>query len=231
MSMGRRLVVFDWDGTLMDSTGVICRCLAHAFAVAGLPVRSEREYGEIIGLGLDEAFTALAPDADALIRDRVLAAYKDCFFSTDGADMPLFPGVQRTLAHLTARGHTLAVATGKSRRGLDRMLSLYPDLAPHLACSRCADESRSKPHPQMLEEIMAVTGVTPDQCLMVGDSVHDMDMARAAGVTGIGVTCGVHGRDRLMASGAIACIGTVADLPQWLAAEAPRAFVTARAGG
>lgn len=210
-----RLLVFDWDGTLMDSISTICGCLVGAFAAAGLADQGE-SYKEIIGLGLDEALAVLAPGIDGQQREQVLGAYRDCFFAASMAEMPLFPGVERALRDLADAGFHLAVATGKSRRGLDRMLAAHPALAQCIAASRCADESRSKPHPQMLRELLAHFDLPPSAALMVGDSIHDMEMAVAAGVLPVGVCCGVHDAQRLQNHGAQACLADVRDLPAWL---------------
>lgn len=218
-----RLLVFDWDGTLMDSISTICSCLAGAFAAAGLPDREEA-YKEIIGLGLDEALAVLAPGIDEGQREQVLSAYRDCFFAASMAEMPLFPGVEPALRDLADAGFHLAVATGKSRRGLDRMLAAHPTLAQCIAASRCADESRSKPHPQMLHELLDHFALPPGAALMVGDSIHDMEMAVAAGVLPVGVCCGVHDAQRLQTHGAQACLAEVRDLPAWLR----RTMATAR---
>ncbi|MHB0889035.1 HAD family hydrolase [Acidithiobacillus sp.] len=213
-----RLLVFDWDGTLMDSISTICGCLAVAFAAAGLPDRGEA-YKEIIGLGLDEALAMLAPGIGDRQREQVLSAYRDCFFTSSMAEMPLFPGVEPALRDLAAAGFHLAVATGKSRRGLDRMLAAHPALAQCIGASRCADESRSKPHPQMLHELLTHFDLPPSAALMVGDSIHDMEMAVAAGVLPVGVCCGVHDAQRLRAHGAQVCLADLQDLPAWLRRE------------
>ncbi|MBN2678632.1 HAD-IA family hydrolase [Acidithiobacillus montserratensis] len=202
----RRLIIFDWDGTLMDSISTICRCLAHAFAYAGLEDRGEAQYKEIIGLGLNDALAVLAPEADENLRERILEGYRHCFFGTPAAAMPLFPGVEETLSGLADAGYQLAVATGKARRGLDKVLTENPRLAALVSASRCADETRSKPDPLMLEELLDHYQLPPEAAVMVGDTVHDMEMAVAAGVLPIGVLCGVHDGSRLTQAGAQVCI-------------------------
>ncbi|WP_414039762.1 HAD family hydrolase [Acidithiobacillus sp. M4-SHS-6] len=202
----RRLIIFDWDGTLMDSISTICRCLAHAFAHAGLEDRGEAQYKEIIGLGLNDALAVLAPEADEKLRAHILEGYRHCFFSTPAAAMPLFPGVEETLSRLVDAGYQLAVATGKARRGLDKILTEYPRVEALVGASRCADETRSKPDPLMLEELLDHYQLPPKAAVMVGDTVHDMEMAVAAGVLPIGVLCGVHNESRLTQAGAQLCL-------------------------
>ena len=211
-----RLIIFDWDGTLMDSISTICGCLAHAFAYAGLADRGELQYQEIIGLGLEDALAALAPDADKPTRERILRGYRECFFGTPVREMPLFPGVEDTLVQLADVGYEIAVATGKARRGLDRVLGEHPRLAACISASRCADESRSKPDPLMLRELLQHYNLPSAAAIMVGDTVHDMEMAVAAGVLPVGVLCGVHSAERLGASGAAACFADPTALAGWL---------------
>ena len=208
-----RLIVFDWDGTLMDSISTICGCLSHAFAYAGLADCGVQQYREIIGLGLEDALAALAPDADQPTRERILAGYRECFFGTPVGQMPLFPGVEDALVQLAGAGYEIAVATGKTRRGLDRVLGEHPLLAACISASRCADESRSKPDPLMLRELLRHYDLPPAAAIMVGDTVHDMEMAVAAGVLPVGVLCGVHGAERLDASGAAMCLADPTALP------------------
>ncbi|MBU2766306.1 HAD-IA family hydrolase [Acidithiobacillus ferrivorans] len=211
-----RLIIFDWDGTLMDSIPAICGCLTHAFAYAGLADRGEQQYQEIIGLGLDDALAALAPDADKPTRERILEGYRKCFFGTPARAMPLFPGVEDTVLQLADAGYQIAVATGKARRGLDRVLGEHPRLAACISASRCADESRSKPDPLMLYELLKHYDLPPSAAIMVGDTVHDMAMAVAAGVLPVGVLCGVHSAERLDASGAAVCFADPTVLAGWL---------------
>ncbi|MBU2811141.1 HAD-IA family hydrolase [Acidithiobacillus thiooxidans] len=202
----RRLIIFDWDGTLMDSIPTICRCLAHAFAYAGLADRGEEQYKEIIGLGLGDALAVLAPEADENLRSRILEGYRNCFFATPAVDMPLFPGVEQTVIALADAGFEIAVATGKARRGLDKVLNENPHLAARISASRCADETRSKPDPLMLEQLLDHYALAPEAAVMVGDTVHDMEMAVAAGVLPVGVLCGVHDNQRLSRAGAALCL-------------------------
>ncbi|MGC8467500.1 MAG: HAD-IA family hydrolase [Acidithiobacillus sp.] len=212
------LLVFDWDGTLMDSIALICRCLEAAFAYAGLPGRTEADYRSIIGLGLNDALARLAPEADTTACERILEGYRRCYFAADPEDTPLFPGVEDSLRSLREAGFTLAVATGKARRGLDRALAAHPSLGSLFAVTRCADETRSKPHPQMLQEILAATGTAAGAAWMIGDTVHDVAMARAAGVAALGVSCGVDDVATLMREGAFAVLSGPTELPRFLQA-------------
>jgi len=210
------LLVFDWDGTLMDSIPLICRCLEAAFAYADLPGRSVADYRSIIGLGLADALARLAPAADERVRERILEGYRRCYFAASPEDTPLFPGVEDGLQSLREVGFTLAVATGKARRGLDRALAAHPSLARLFTVTRCADESRSKPHPQMLLEILAATGKEAREAWMIGDTIHDVAMARAAGVAALGVACGVDDGETLEREGAFAVLSGPAELPAFL---------------
>ncbi|MHB0874205.1 MAG: HAD family hydrolase, partial [Acidithiobacillus ferrooxidans] len=164
---------------------------------------------------------ALAPDADRSTRERILAGYRECFFGTPVREMPLFPGVEDTVMRLADAGYEIAVATGKARRGLDRVLGEHPRLAACISASRCADESRSKPDPLMLRELLRHYDLPPAAAIMVGDTVHDMEMAVAAGVLPVGVLCGVHGAERLDASGAAMCFADPTALPGWLIRKRP----------
>ncbi|MFZ5660186.1 MAG: HAD family hydrolase [Pseudomonadota bacterium] len=211
-----QLLVFDWDGTLMDSVGTIVHCMAEAFRRAGIEPLPDSRYRSIIGLGLQEALQALTPELPAHAFDAVAQHYRDCFLSAPHEAMPFFPAVEATLGELHARGYRLAVATGKSRRGLVRMFEHHA-VCRLFTSSRCADESRSKPAPDMLLEIMAETGVAAERTLMVGDSIHDIRMARNAGVHGLGISHGVSSAEELRRHGALGCIHHFAELPAWLA--------------
>ncbi len=221
---GYRLVVFDWDGTLMDSEARIVACLRAAIADVGLPPRPAEALRGIIGLGLQEALHALYPDADAAARQALVERYRYHFLVENTTPTALFEGVPALLAALEARGHLLAVATGKGRAGLNAVLE-ETGLAQRFHCTRCADETRSKPHPQMLEQIMDATGSMPRETLMVGDTAFDLEMARHAGADALGVAWGVHGAERLRAQGPLAVVDSVAALHRWLlgADQAPRA--------
>ncbi|HKJ70656.1 MAG TPA: HAD-IA family hydrolase [Gammaproteobacteria bacterium] len=191
-----RLVIFDWDGTLVDSRGVIVATMQAALAEAGLEVLPGEECQQVIGLGLDEALRTLVPEAGPEGWARLRDIYGRRFQEFGAGDMPFFPGVAEGLAQLGGQGRRLAVATGKSRRGLDRLLAEW-DLHDTFHATRCADETASKPDPLMLREILAETGVAVERTVFVGDTGFDMEMAHHLGMPRIAVTYGVHGRERL----------------------------------
>lgn len=209
------LVVFDWDGTLMDSAAHIVTAMQHAIHGLGLPTRSDEQLRDLIGLGLNDAFARLFPELNTAATLQLLAQYRQHFLNPPLPEATLFSGVRETLLQLQEGGYRLAVATGKSRRGLDRALA-ETGLGPMFVTSRCADECASKPDPQMLEEILWECGVEPAHALMVGDTEYDMAMARSAGVPAAGVAWGVHTPDRLTGAGAHAVLASVVELPGWL---------------
>jgi phosphoglycolate phosphatase len=216
MTTALDLIVFDWDGTLMDSEARIVRCVQAAAADTGIADPGPAAIRRIIGLGLGEAIAMLFPEEPPARRLDLIDRYRIHFLERDDTAMPLFPGVVEGLHGLANRGLLLAVATGKSRRGLDRVLDETGTRALFVA-TRCADEAFSKPHPQMLDDILGATGVPRARALMVGDTVYDMQMAHNAGVAGLGVSYGVHARDELLANGALACLDTFAAVCAWVA--------------
>ncbi len=205
-----RLVLFDVDGTLVDSLDHIMAAMERAFAARDLPPPSRAAVREIIGLSLEEAMARLVPALSAEACRALAAAYRQAFFdlhSRGGADAPLFAGIDRVIAALAADPVTLlGVATGKSRRGLDRLFAAH-DLARHFHTLQTADAHPSKPHPAMVLAALAETGVRPERAVMVGDTTYDMEMARAAGIVPIGVAWGYHSPAALMAAGAQAIAG------------------------
>jgi len=210
-----RLLVFDWDGTLIDSIGHIVAAMQAAIRDAGLPPRSEREIRDIIGLGIREATARLFPGLDGPeLRQALGSAYRRRYYA-GGDDSQLLPGVAGALERLAESGYVLAVATGKSRQGLDRALA-RTGLGHRFRATRCADEGRSKPHPDMLEHLLGVTGTPAGAALMVGDSEHDLRMARSAGVGAVGVCSGAHGESVLRRCDPLVCLAGVGDLPAWL---------------
>ena len=190
------LVIFDWDGTLVDSRGVIVATMQAALREAGLPSMPDEEVQQVIGLGLEEAIRTLAPEADQATCDCLRESYSHRFKSYRATDMPFFPGAQAGLERLRAQGKRLAVATGKSRQGLDRMLAEW-EIGHAFIATRCADETRSKPDPRMLEELLTVTGVAAERAVLVGDTAFDMEMAYRLDMPRLAVTYGVHARERL----------------------------------
>ncbi|MDX1496436.1 MAG: HAD-IIIA family hydrolase [Salinisphaeraceae bacterium] len=215
MSKNYKLLVFDWDGTLMDSAGHIVDNMLRAIDTLGLPQRSPEQISELIGLSLQDAFQRLYGDLSAEYANQLLDQYRNGYIKQSQDTSMLFDGVEDALKHLGEIGYTLTVATGKSRVGLERSLK-GTGLEQHFIMTRCADESASKPHPQMLFDILEHTGFDPADALMVGDTEYDMQMAAAAGMPALGVDCGVHSRERLFDSGALQVLDGVAQLPQWL---------------
>ncbi len=209
------LIIFDWDGTLMDSIDKIVRCMTAAAEDMGVADPGTAAIRHIIGLGLTEAMQALFPSLDAKQHDRLTERYREHFLHRDQTDMPLFPGVDHGLRQLDSQDYLLAVATGKARRGLDRVLE-ETAMRGLFSATRCADEAYSKPHPKMLEDILEATGVAPARALMVGDTTYDMQMAQNAGVAGLGVSYGVHTRDDLMRHGALACLDSFDQVCAWI---------------
>jgi len=209
------LIVFDWDGTLMDSEGRIVACLQQAARDLGHEVPPPERAREVIGLGLHQAVARLFPEADEAEVQRLSDAYRRHFLGDELAHSELFPGARELLEELAEAGYLLAVATGKSRRGLEKEFELT-GLGELFHVTRCADETFSKPHPQMLLEILDFTGREPEAALVVGDTEFDMQMAANAGVSAVGVGHGVHPPERLQAAGALEVFDRLVDLPPWL---------------
>lgn len=212
------LVIFDWDGTLMDSTAVIAMSIQAAARDLGYPVPDLATASYVIGLGLHDALAIAVPELPAIEYGRMAERYRFHFLA-NGPTTPLFPGVERMLVELSERGRHLAVATGKSSAGLTR--SLKATGTEHLfAATRCADQTASKPAPDMLIELMGEFGVTSDSTVMIGDTTYDLQMAAHAAVNAVAVTYGAHPRKELEALGPLACVDSVADLAAWLRTNA-----------
>ncbi|NNC22875.1 HAD-IA family hydrolase [Salinisphaera sp. USBA-960] len=212
------LIIFDWDGTLMDSAGEIVGAMQLAIQRAGLPERSPEQLRSLIGLGIHDVLARLFPDRDpARVHKQLAAQRADRDDAATRAQF--FPGVLATLDRLIAGGYELAVATGKSRRGLDQVLTAT-DCRGYFSQTRCADESAAKPAPAMVEDLLLRTATEPQDALVIGDTEYDVAMARAADVSVLGVTCGVHDATRLRAAGATDLITDVTALPGWLAGQA-----------
>jgi len=194
--MNYQVIIFDWDGTLVDSEAHIVSSLQQAENELGYPPRTYDENKDIIGLGLREAFIKLYPDIDEQKIDLLKRSYSKFFLSDAVPHGIFFDGVLDVLGQLRSKGYKLAVATGKSRRGLDRVLE-QKGMTEFFDIERCADETMSKPHPMMLEQILEFFGVTADKVLMVGDTEYDLEMAVLGGVHSIGVSYGVHDVARL----------------------------------
>ena len=218
MSSRFDLLVFDWDGTLMDSTGMIARSIQRAFADVGLPEPSDSDARFVIGYGLNEAMQYLAPQLDDAQIRSVVDAYRMHFLSKD-QDLKLYDGVTEALPRLLDAGFRLAVATGKSRAGLDRVLAAT-GLAPFFETTRTADEAFSKPHPAMLEFILDVTGVEAQRTLMIGDTTHDLQLAINAGTASLALSYGAHPLEDLLPLNPLAHFADFNDLTEWILANA-----------
>ena len=213
-----RLIVFDWDGTLMDSASGIVACIQEAAREIGLEVPTRERASHVIGLGLHDSLKHAVPGLPESGYRQFAELYRKYFQARSGA-MMLFEGVPELLARLRDAGHQLAVATGKSRKGLDRALE-DSNLRSFFASTRCADETDPKPHPAMLRELMAELSREPRDLLMIGDTSHDLDMASSAGVDAVAVTYGAHPEETLRARAPRAVVSSVAELDAWLATNA-----------
>jgi phosphoglycolate phosphatase len=218
MALKYPLIVFDWDGTLMDSTAVITRAIQDSARDMGLPVPEREAASHVIGLGLHDALRTAVPSLAAEQYAAFVEHYRRHFLAQEEV-MVLFDGVRELLAELRGKGHRLAVATGKSRRGLDRALQAT-GLLPLFDTSRCADETQPKPHPAMLLELMDEQKLHPEGLLMIGDTSHDLGMAKSAGVDAVAVCYGAHAGDSLRAWQPRGCVDSVGELRQWLTTHA-----------
>jgi phosphoglycolate phosphatase len=214
--MSRRfdLLVFDWDGTLMDSTGMIARSIQRAFAEVGLSEPSDVDARYVIGYGLHEAMQYLAPDIDANKIQQVVDAYRGHFLAKDH-ELQLYAGVLESLSRLQDAGFRLAVATGKSRAGLDRVLAAT-DLAHFFEATRTADEAFSKPHPAMLEYLLDKTDVAADRAVMIGDTTHDLQLAINAGTASLAMSYGAHPLEDLLPLNPLAHFDDFSALTDWI---------------
>ena len=214
--MARRfdLIVFDWDGTIVDSTAMIALCIQKAAADLDLTVPTLEQSSHVIGLGLHDALARAVPELQAGRIEEFSARYRHHWFAREH-EIVLFAGVREMLVELGERGLPLAVATGKSRRGLARAFD-QTGLGALFESSRCADETHPKPHPAMLLELADELSVETARIVMIGDTTHDLEMAAAAGAAGIGVTYGAHPRDQLAAREPLALVANVPELRQWL---------------
>ncbi len=208
------LLVFDWDGTLMDSAAAIAESLQAACAEMGVAVPADQQARYVIGLGLRDALAYAVPDLQPEQYPRLLELYRHHFLLRDRGTV-LFPGAAEMIHELRERGFLLAVATGKSRRGLDRALE-ETGLAGCFDTTRCADEGFSKPHPGMLQAVMDTLAVTAAETVMIGDTTHDLEMAGAAGVAAVAVTYGAHPRAALSTCRPLAMLDELQGLRDWL---------------
>jgi phosphoglycolate phosphatase len=211
-----KLLVFDWDGTLMDSIASIVACTQAAVRELGLGEVAAQTIRATVGLGLRETIDVLHPGCDDALFERIIDRYRHHWLSTYRDQPLLFEGVAQLLPRLAAEGYLLAVATGKSRRGLDYALEAS-GMTNLFHATRTADEALSKPHPKMLLDILDDLGVKPADAVMIGDTTYDLEMARNARTPALGVLSGSHSRRELESLAPLACLATVAEVPAWLA--------------
>ncbi len=216
MNKPYELLVFDWDGTLMDSQQEIVHCFQQAARDLALDVPPVDAIRNIIGLGMHQAVSAVFPQLDTEQKQQpFVERYRHYYFSPDKPPSKLFDGVFDMLTGLSEQGYLLAVATGKGRRGLDQALS-RTGLDAVFHYTRCVDEAHSKPHPQMLLDTLEFLGVEPPRALMIGDTEYDLLMAKNARVDSVAVSCGAHEKDRLLQHDPRVCIDWPHELPRWL---------------
>jgi phosphoglycolate phosphatase len=212
------LIVFDWDGTVMDSTAIIAASIQAACRDLKLSVPDDETARHVIGLGLMQALRYAVPDAPEEKYEPLVARYRHHFLSQHDT-IPLFEQARETIVELRDAGYQLAVATGKNRIGLDRALETT-QMGEYFHATRTADRTFSKPHPAMLLELMDELEVTPERTLMVGDTTHDLQMAINAGVDAIGVTHGAHPEDQLRELNPVALLNDFVELRAWFKANA-----------
>lgn len=191
------LVIFDWDGTLMDSISKIVTCMQQMAQSLSITAPSELAIRDVIGLSMEEALKTLYPTLPSVDFEPMISSYKDHYLTLNTTPSPLFDGSEELLSQLSANHYRLAVATGKGRNGLNRVLA-ETGLGHHFESSRCADESKSKPNPDMIHELLDELKVNPNRALMVGDSLHDLNMANNAGIDAVGVSYGAHSESKLL---------------------------------
>lgn len=213
--MSTKLIVFDWDGTLMDSEARIVACMQAAITDLALEERTPQQISNIIGLGLRESVETLFPGSSNSLFQKLVDRYRYHFLVGDRTPSPVFDGVEALLAELAQRDYFLAVATGKGRAGLDKVLD-ETGLHHYFHATRCADETFSKPHPQMLLELMDELGVEAHSTLMIGDTEYDLQMAQNCRAKSLAVSYGVHDKQRLLDCQPLACVDTIQELHSWL---------------
>jgi phosphoglycolate phosphatase len=205
------LIIFDWDGTLVDSVDWIVQCIQNAAAHYGCSVPDTQAAKDIIGLSIENAMQTLFPDTDVEMRSQLATHYGHGFFSKQTGPEDLFPGVPEMLHYLKGQGYRLAVATGKKSAGLSKAIA-GTGIADLFCTTRCSDQTASKPDPLMIDEIVAELGVSKQRTLMVGDSVHDLQMALNAQVASVAVTCGAHSAEILKQYRPLYCLAYPTEL-------------------
>ena len=215
MNHEAKLIVFDWDGTLMDSAAHIVSCLQNAITELSLEPKTSDELKNVIGLGLREALFVLYPQATDEELTALVDHYRKHFFDQKTAPSELFTGARELVKELHAKDYFLAVATGKGRNGLDKVLK-ETGMGEYFPITRCADESHSKPHPQMMLDIIDYYGIEANEAIMVGDTEYDLQMANNASAHSVAVSYGVHEKQRLLDCKPLTCLDSINDLHQWL---------------
>jgi phosphoglycolate phosphatase len=213
-----RLIVFDWDGTLVDSTAIIARSLQQACRDVGAPVPDDIRARYVIGLGLADALAHVAPGLPPERHGELASAYRTHYLGQEDT-IPLFAGAAELLDELQAAGHLLAIATGKTRQGLDRALA-QQGVTHRFVATRCADEGPPKPDPAMLRHLMDAVGATVDETLMIGDTTHDLELASRAGASSVAVAYGAHAAHGFSSFAPLATVHSIAELARWLRANA-----------
>ncbi|MCF2950401.1 HAD-IA family hydrolase [Paraglaciecola aquimarina] len=213
--MKYKVIIFDWDGTLMDSVGKIVECIQDSARHLGLPVPTSNEAKQVIGLSLVQAMQQLFALPDIKSAEKVADQYKYFSVRHYQESSPLFDGVVELLTRLKSKGYKLAVATGKGRKGLNQGWQ-HSNTKQFFDSSRCADDAQSKPSPDMLQQILAELNIEPHQALMVGDTSYDMAMAESIGMDRVGVSFGVHDKQTLNQHAPIAIIDSIGDLLEFI---------------
>lgn len=209
------VLIFDWDGTLFDSIDWIVDCLQQAASDSSIPAPPYEAAKAVIGLGLREALQVLFPEEAPHQLETLMNCYRQRYLAKEIDASDLFEGVTEMLYQLREREFLLAIATGKARLGLDRALRAT-GISHLFSATRCADESASKPHPAMLQQIIASLGGSGDRAVMIGDTTHDLQMAKNAEIAGIAVAGGAHSWDALAAMRPIACLSDIRELPLFI---------------
>lgn len=209
-----QLFVFDWDGTLMNSTGIIARCIQDAARDVGLPVPTDYQARFVIGLGIRDTVLHLFPDITEAELQLLAARYRAYFLAREH-EAPLFDGIRDMLGALSQTDALLAVATGKARRGLERAFDIT-GIKHHFVASRCADEGFPKPHPDMLERLLDQTCVEKSAAVMIGDTTHDLELAENAGIDAVAVAYGAHPPELLASRAPKYTADSVRELTEWL---------------
>lgn len=213
-----KLIIFDWDGTLMDSEARIVSCIQAACRDLELEVPAVESAKNVIGLGLHEACRQLLPQAGPQVHMEMSERYRYHFLTADSTPSQLFEGVEAMLEALEEKGLFLAIATGKGRQGLDAVLE-ETGLGGRFHATRTADETASKPNPMMLHELLDFFGLDPEEAIMIGDTEYDLEMARHARMASLAVSYGVHEVERLLKHEPLTCVDSIAEMHEWLSGE------------